>query len=138
MQRLDDGLRAFKRAYGKLGYIAHHAEYTARLDESSRTAAFEIRVTEGPQFRVGNVEFIGFTDADAATLRKSWQLAAGGVFDDSYPATCFAEVLPGPEGDRWQSTGGERLTHRRCRPNRQRCLHAEVIMCAADGGRAGV
>ena len=93
LQRIDEGLRAVKRAYGKKGYVAHSAEYAPKLDESSRKAVFDIRVTEGPQFRFGNVEFVGFTDSDAVMLRKRWQLASGDVFDDSYPDTFFVEVL---------------------------------------------
>jgi outer membrane protein assembly factor BamA len=93
MLKIEEGLRAVKRAYGKKGYIAAGASYSSRLDAASRKAVFHIHVTEGPQFRFGNVEFAGFSDADGVALKKKWQLASGDVFDDSYPTTFFTEVL---------------------------------------------
>lgn len=91
--KIEDGLRAVTRAYGKRGYITANATYSPRLDAASRKAVFEFRVSEGPQFRFGNVQFSGFSEADAASLMKKWQLAAGDVFDDTYPTTFFAQVL---------------------------------------------
>jgi hypothetical protein len=93
LSKIDEGLRALKRAYGKRGYIAQRATYAPRLDAASRKAVFEINIAEGPQFRFGTVEFAGFPDADAAALRKKWTLASGDVFDDSYPTTFFVDVL---------------------------------------------
>ena len=91
--KVEDGLRHVKRAYGKKGYITAHSSYSPRLDAAARKAVFDIHVAEGPQFRFGNVEFAGFTEPDAAALKKKWQLASGDVFDDSYPGTFFRENL---------------------------------------------
>lgn len=85
LSRLDDGLRRAQRAYGQRGYVLERATYTPRLDDLTRRAVFEIRVDEGPQFRMGTVEFPGLAPGDVAGLLQRWQLKPGEVFDASYP-----------------------------------------------------
>jgi outer membrane protein assembly factor BamA len=106
MLKIDQGLRSIRHAYGTKGHIAYAATYTPRLDESSRKAAFEIRINEGPQFRFGSVEFPGLADADVAMLRKRWQMEPGAVFDDSYPGKFYADVLR----PALQRAGGRQMT----------------------------
>lgn len=93
LTRLDDGLRRIQRAYGQRGYVLERATYTPGLDDLTRRAAFEIRVEEGPQFRMGTVEFPGLAPADAAGLLKRWQLKPGDVFDASYPDRFMDEEI---------------------------------------------
>ena len=93
--RIDAGLLRIRSAYRKQGYMLARASYTPRLDDPTRRAAFEIRVDEGPQFRMGSLEFAGIPAGDADNLRKKWQLKPGSVFDDSYPGKFqAAEVSP--------------------------------------------
>lgn len=113
LRRIEDGLRAVRRAYGKRGYIIATTSHAPRLDSTARSAIFDVRVAEGPQFRFGNVEFVGFSDSDAAALRKRWQLASGAVFDDSYPATFFGENIQ----PALQRTGGARQVETQLRPD---------------------
>jgi outer membrane protein insertion porin family len=84
IMKLDDGVRQIHKAYGKLGYLMQSAKYTPRLDDATRRAIFEVTVAEGPQFRMGTLEFVGIAERDAANLQKKWRLKAGDVFDASY------------------------------------------------------
>ena len=93
MTRLDEGLRRVQRAYGQRGYVLERATYTPRPDDLTRRVAFEIRVEEGPQFRMGTVEFPGLVPGDAAGLLARWQLKAGDVFDASYPDRFMDEEI---------------------------------------------
>jgi outer membrane protein assembly factor BamA len=93
LARLDDGLRRVQRTYGQRGYVLERATYTPRLDDLTRRAAFEIRIEEGLQFRMGSVEFPGLAPADAAGLLKRWQLKPGDVFDASYPDRFMDEEI---------------------------------------------
>jgi outer membrane protein assembly factor BamA len=43
-----------------------------------------VQVAEGLQFRMGTLQFVGLTDADAANLTRRWKLKPGQVFDTSY------------------------------------------------------
>ncbi|HET7216697.1 MAG TPA: POTRA domain-containing protein [Vicinamibacterales bacterium] len=93
LARLEEGLRRAQRAYGQRGYVLERATYTPRLDDLTRRAVFEIRVDEGPQFKMGTVEFPGLAPADAAGLLKRWQLKPGDVFDASYPDRFMDEEI---------------------------------------------
>lgn len=81
---LDPGLSAVRGAYGKLGHVQAQLSVSARGDKATRRAQLEVQVTEGPQFRMGTLQLVGLTDADAANLAKRWKLKPGQVFDASY------------------------------------------------------
>ena len=83
--KIDAGLLRIRSAYRKQGYMIANATYTPKLDDATRRAGFALRVEEGPQFRMGTLEFAGVSGADAGNLKKKWQLKQGDVFDDSYP-----------------------------------------------------
>jgi outer membrane protein assembly factor BamA len=91
--RIDAGLRQVTEAYGKQGYILEHARSEPKLDEAQRRATFQFQVNEGPQFRMGTLEFAGITESDAETLAKKWQLKPGDVFDASYMKRYQFEVI---------------------------------------------
>jgi outer membrane protein assembly factor BamA len=93
MAKLDDALRRIARTYARQGYLVQRATYTSRLDDSSRQATFEIRVAEGPQFRLGSVDFVNLAPADAVALRKVWRLRAGDVYDNTYPDQFIKEEI---------------------------------------------
>lgn len=63
--------------------MTQSAKYMPRLDDATRRAVFEIAIAEGPQFRMGTLEFVGLAERDAANLQKKWRLKAGDVFDAS-------------------------------------------------------
>ena len=70
--KIDAGLRAVRREYGRIGHLAMRSTYTPKLDDATKQATFEIQVTEGPQFRMGTFEITGVPAPDIETLdRKS-------------------------------------------------------------------
>lgn len=100
--RIDAGLREIANVYGEQGYIGQIAAYVPRLDDAGRRAIFEITVSEGPQFRMGTLKFVGISDADADKLRKKWKLKPGDVYDASYAGKFVREHMmytkPGANG----------------------------------------
>lgn len=82
--RIDAGLRAVRREYGRIGHLAMRATYTPKLDEATKHATFEIQVTEGPQFRMGTFEIVGLAASDIETLTKKWRLQPGDPYDEEY------------------------------------------------------
>ena len=99
MSKLDEALRRVGRAYAKQGYLIQRATYASRLDDSNRQASFEIRVAEGPQFRLGTVDFVNLAPNDAAVLRKLWRLQQGDVYDNTYPDQFVKdEIVPRLKG----------------------------------------
>ena len=82
--RFEEGLRAVETAYEKMGRLERRLAPVPRLDDAARTAAFVITIAEGPEYRMGALEFGGFTPGQAAELTKKWTLKSGVPFDASY------------------------------------------------------
>jgi outer membrane protein assembly factor BamA len=93
LRAIEDGLRRITSAYGVVGHIMQRATFSERLDDTTRQATFTINVVEGPQFRMGAVEFSGVSDADAAVLAQRWRLKPGEIFDASYPQKFVSEEI---------------------------------------------
>ena len=83
-KKFDKGLSEIRRAYGRSGHIETRIEPTPEFDDAASKVSFKIAVNEGPQYRMGTVEFKGFSSEDGATLGKKWGLKSGEVYDQSY------------------------------------------------------
>jgi outer membrane protein insertion porin family len=84
--KFDKGLKEVQKAYGTHGYIQSRMNPTPEFDDAGSKVTFKIAVNEGPQYRMGAVEFKGFSADDAAALSKKWRLKSGDVYDQSYAA----------------------------------------------------
>jgi len=83
-KKFDKGLREIKKAYGKYGYIQVDIHPTPEFDSAAPEVSFKMAVNEGPQYRMGIVEFKGFSPVEAAALGEKWNLKSGEVYDQSY------------------------------------------------------
>ena len=83
-KKFDKGLMELQRAYGKHGHIQAQMKPEPEFDAAASKVTFKIVVNEGPQYRMGAVEFKGFSSDDAATLGKRWGLKSGEVYDQTY------------------------------------------------------
>jgi len=91
-KKFDKGLSEVEKAYGKSGHIQAQMNPTPEFDDSASKVTFKIAVNEGPQYRMGTVEFKGFSADDAATLGKKWDLKSGEVYDQSYLGRFFRDA----------------------------------------------
>lgn len=83
-KKFDKGLKEAQSAYGKQGHIGARINPAAEFDDAARSVIFKIAITEGPQYRMGTVEFRGFSADDAFILKKRFALKSGDVYDQSY------------------------------------------------------
>jgi len=83
-KKFDKGLSEVRYAFAKHGHIQANMNPTPEFDDAGPKVTFKIAVHEGPQFRMGTVEFKGFSSEDAAALGKKWSLKSGDVYDRSY------------------------------------------------------
>ncbi len=90
-KKFDKGLSDVQKAYGKHGHIQARTLSTPEFDDATPRVTFKIAVNEGPQYRMGTVEFKGFSSDDATTLGKKWGLKSGEVYDQSYAGRFFRE-----------------------------------------------
>jgi outer membrane protein assembly factor BamA len=90
-KKFDKGMKEIERAYGKHGHIQVRMKPIPEYEDGTSKVTFKIAVNEGPQYRMGAIEFKGFSSDDAAALSKRWALKSGAVYDESYLNRFFRE-----------------------------------------------
>lgn len=90
-KKFDKGLSEIAKAYGKSGHIQIRVNPTPEFDDAGSKVTFKIAINEGPQYRMGTVEFKGFSADDAFILAKRWGLKSGEVYDQSYGGRFFRD-----------------------------------------------
>jgi outer membrane protein assembly factor BamA len=100
-KKFDRGLKDVQKLYGTKGHIDAHLNAEPDFDDAAQRVTFRIDVREGPVYRMGAVEFKGFSEEDAEALKQRWRLGVGAVYDESYSgrflredgATVFSRIL---------------------------------------------
>jgi outer membrane protein insertion porin family len=104
--KLEDDLRAVQELYGSRGYVTATIKADADFDDATGSVSYQLIVTEGPVYHMGDLEFRGIDNNLTARLRSAWKLRPGEVYDASYlkeflplarkllPATMDWEVTP--------------------------------------------
>jgi outer membrane protein assembly factor BamA len=87
---LSEELRSVQKLYGTRGYILASVRVDAAFDDTTKTVAYILDVSEGAQFHMGELEFRGLDNNLTARLRAAWKIRPGDVFDSSY----LDEYLP--------------------------------------------
>ncbi len=88
--QLEDDLRAVQELYGTRGYVTAAIKANAAFDDAAGTVAYQLVVTEGPVYHMGQLEFRGIDNSLTARLQAAWKLRPGDVYDASY----LKEFLP--------------------------------------------
>ena len=91
--QLQDDLRAVQKLYGTKGYLAARVQSEPTLDDASSTVRYRLEVTEGDQYRMGELKIDGLANDDIQRLLAQWQMKAGDVFDDSYLTRFFTSIF---------------------------------------------
>ncbi|MFZ0201308.1 MAG: POTRA domain-containing protein [Candidatus Sulfotelmatobacter sp.] len=99
-------LRAVQQLYGSRGYVTAGVKADAQFDDAAGTVVYQLVVTEGPVYHMGELEFRGIDNGLTAKLRAAWKIRPGEVYDATYlneflplarkllPATIDWEVSP--------------------------------------------
>lgn len=86
-------------AYGHRGYIDATVEPKESFDEAAHRASYQVNISEGGQYRMGNLVLTGLAVDAERNLRAAWRIPQGQVFDqtfcDYFLARGIAEALKG-------------------------------------------
>jgi outer membrane protein assembly factor BamA len=113
--KLDAGLAAIRKAYGRKGRLTASVRAVPEFDDENRRVAYRIEVTEGPEYRMGQLYINGLSEQDANNLRGRWRLLHGETFDDNYLNVFVKESLP--EFAKYLSTEGRPLKNTKLSSN---------------------
>lgn len=82
--KIDAGIRAVQKSYGKKGFLRARAMTEPVFDDANRRVAYHVAINEGPQFRMGTLKITGLPADDALRLKHRWQLREKDVYNDTY------------------------------------------------------
>jgi outer membrane protein assembly factor BamA len=81
---IDAGLQAISQAYAVRGYLDATLHPKENLDDAKHLVSYDVAVTEGIQYHMGDVAFAGVSDSDAKRLAGEWQLRSGDIYNAAY------------------------------------------------------
>ncbi|MCA1636513.1 MAG: hypothetical protein LC802_23195 [Acidobacteria bacterium] len=82
--KVDKGVGAVRKAYGRKGYLTAQVAASPAFDDAGRRVTFRFRVTEGAQYRMGALYIEGLSEQDTNNLRVRWNLMSRDVYDEGY------------------------------------------------------
>jgi outer membrane protein assembly factor BamA len=81
--------------YGKKGHLRPRLKPEPVFDDARRLITYQVAVTEGPQYRMGQVTIAGLPGDEAGRVKDAWGLKAGEVFNNSYFGAFLDKVARG-------------------------------------------
>ena len=126
--RFEEGLAALEKRYREHGYIYVYAN-PDYAEKEEHLVDITVKLTEGPQFRLGRMEFTGNTTTRDKVLRREVKLAEGDIMDMEAFRTSMFKI---------QQLGFFKLSDEPdFRPN-QETKEVDVTMKGEDVGRNDV
>ncbi|MBI2683331.1 MAG: hypothetical protein HYX26_08995 [Acidobacteriales bacterium] len=89
---LQSELEKVRLDYATLGYMKMTLEAGPVFDDEKGEVRYEFLVREGPLFRMGKLDFEGFTEAAAEKVRQQFKLREGEPFDFTYVRDFFSHM----------------------------------------------
>ena len=84
--------------YGQRGYLDMKLKPEPQIDDAAHLISYRAGISEGPQYRMGEMIVTGLSVEAEKRLRQAWQIAPGQVFDDGYYET-HLKILSKPSRD---------------------------------------
>jgi outer membrane protein insertion porin family len=87
---LEDDLRQIHKLYGTKGYLFAQVEAAPTLDDATASVAYQLNITEGDMYRMGDLSIDGVPQENAQKMLAQWQMKKGDAYDSSYPQKFFS------------------------------------------------
>lgn len=96
--KIEDLWQRLESQYGKRGYLDVKVAEEPQFDDAAHQISYRVSITEGPQYRMGEMIITGLSLEAEKRLRQAWQIAPGQVFDDGYYES-HVKILSKPSRD---------------------------------------
>ncbi|HLJ22768.1 MAG TPA: POTRA domain-containing protein [Candidatus Acidoferrales bacterium] len=96
--KIEDLWQKVEGQYGKRGYLDMKMTEEPAYDDAAHQISYRVNITEGPQYRMGDMIITGLSLDAEKRLRQAWQIAPGQVFDDGYYES-HVKILSKPSRD---------------------------------------
>jgi hypothetical protein len=94
--------REIELEYKRRGYLDMKLDADSQLDDGAHQVSYRVKLTEGAQYRMGEMIITGLSLDAEKRLRQIWRIAPGQVFDETYyesHVTLFAKPTRDVFGD---------------------------------------
>lgn len=82
--RIEGLWQKIEAEYGRVGYLNMKLNSEPQFDDSAHQISYRVSVSEGPQYRMGDLVITGLSVDGEKRLRQAWQIAPGQIFNDVY------------------------------------------------------
>ena len=82
--KIEDQWQKVESYYGQHGYLDMKLSAEPHFDDTTHEISYRASITEGPQYRMGDMVITGLSVDAEKRLRQAWQIAPGQIFDDGY------------------------------------------------------
>lgn len=81
---LGRNIEEIQKLYGTRGYLFARVDPTLEFNDAQSAVRYQLNVTEGEQFRMGELVIDGLDPDSTKKMAAQWQLKAGAPFDNTY------------------------------------------------------
>jgi outer membrane protein assembly factor BamA len=82
--KIEDLWQKIESEYGRRGYLDMKLNAEPQFDDAAHQISYRVTISEGPQYRMGDLVITGLSLDAEKRLRQAWQIAPGQIFDDGY------------------------------------------------------
>jgi outer membrane protein insertion porin family len=96
--RLESDLENVHKTYRNRGYMAAQVTAQSTLDDEKATVRYALKVTEGDQYKMGELEIVGLDTQATAHMQQAWTLREGDPYNADYAKKFLERInqfLPG-------------------------------------------
>jgi outer membrane protein assembly factor BamA len=72
-----------RHAFARRGYLDVDLNPVPHFDDAAKRVSYEAKITEGPQYHMGNLVLTGLSMEGERRIRSGWKIATGAVFDSA-------------------------------------------------------
>lgn len=80
--KMEAGWNHATDAYGAQGYLDAKLTPTPHYDDKSARVSYTVSISEGPQYRMGQLVLTGLSLEGERRIRAAWQIPKGAVFNE--------------------------------------------------------
>ncbi len=82
--KIENLWRMIESEYARRGYLDFKLDAQPQFDDAAHQISYQVSISEGPQYRMGEIIITGLSVDAEKKLRQIWRIAAGQIFDDAY------------------------------------------------------
>ena len=92
LMKIESGWGGPAMLYSKKGHLRIRYKFDSMFDDARQLVTYQVAVTEGPQYRMGQLTISGLPEDESTRIKAAWDLKSGDVFDVSYFGAFLSKI----------------------------------------------